>query len=101
MTVDGTRRESRANTDEPGSTTPSAQAAGRLQQQRRDGPARAGDGVQLSDACLATFAVQAAENAPDIRPDVVERARRKLESGELGKDLFHLADKMIDSLLSR
>jgi flagellar biosynthesis anti-sigma factor FlgM len=106
MKVDGTRPESLANTEGPGSAAQSAQAAERLQQQRLDQQARADDArsdrVELSaDARLATSAVRAAEKAPEIRQDVVERARARLEAGELGKDLFRLADKMIDSLLSR
>ena len=51
------------------------------------------------DAQLAEMAVRAATTSPDIRPEVVERARQKLMSGELGADMERLADKMIDSLL--
>ena len=51
------------------------------------------------DAQLADTAVAAAVNSPDIRPDVVERAKQKLLSGELGADAERLADRMIDSLL--
>ena len=51
------------------------------------------------DAQLAEMAVRAATNTPDIRPEVVERAKAKLMSGELGADMERLADKMIDSLL--
>ena len=51
------------------------------------------------DAQLAEMAVRAATQSPDIRPEVVERAKAKLASGELGADVERLADKMIDSLL--
>ena len=51
------------------------------------------------DAQLAEMAVRAATQSPDIRPEVVERAKQKLLSGELGADVERLADKMIDSLL--
>lgn len=51
------------------------------------------------DAQLAEMAVRAATTSPDVRPEVVERARQKLMSGELGADMERLADKMIDSLL--
>jgi anti-sigma28 factor (negative regulator of flagellin synthesis) len=51
------------------------------------------------DAQLAEMAVRAAVNAPDIRPEVVERAKQKLMSGELGANTERLADRLIDSLL--
>jgi negative regulator of flagellin synthesis FlgM len=59
-----------------------------------------GDRVQVSaDARLLSSALQAAEKAPDIRPDVVERAKMKLAAGEIGADPARLADRIIDSLL--
>ena len=51
------------------------------------------------DAQLAETAVRAAIMSPDIRPEVVERAKQKLASGQLGADTERLADRMIDSLL--
>ena len=36
-----------------------------------------------------------------IRPEVVERAKAKLAAGEVGNDAYRLADRMIDSLMSR
>lgn len=51
------------------------------------------------DAQLAEMALRAATTSPDIRPEVVERAKQKLMSGELGADTERLADKLIDSLL--
>lgn len=59
-----------------------------------------GDRVEVSaSARLMNSAVQAAEKAPDIRQDVVERARMKLAAGEIGADPERLADRIIDSLL--
>jgi len=59
-----------------------------------------GDRVQVSaDARLLSAAVQAAEQTPEIRQDVVERARQKLAAGEIGADPARLADRIIDSLL--
>jgi flagellar biosynthesis anti-sigma factor FlgM len=58
------------------------------------------DRVQVSeDARLLNAAVQAATSAPVTSESAVERARQKLESGELGKDAERLADKLIDHLL--
>ena len=60
------------------------------------------DRVELStDAALANRAVKAAEEAPEIRPAVVDRARRLLAAGELGKDAHALADRLIDSMLDQ
>ena len=52
-----------------------------------------------SDALLLNSAVRAANEAPEIRPAVVERARMKLLSGELGHDAERLADRLIDHML--
>jgi flagellar biosynthesis anti-sigma factor FlgM len=107
MKVDGDRPEQLGNHGQTGSAAQAAEAAERLQQQlrleqqERAGASR-GDRVELSaDGRLADTAVRAAVRAPEVRQDVVEQARAKLESGELGKDLLRLADKMIDNLLSR
>ncbi len=106
MKVDGNRPEQAANTTQAGSAAQAAQAAERLQQQRAEQEQRTAgsrnDRVELSpDAKLADVAVRAAARVPEVRQDVVERVRAKLEAGELGTDLYRLADKMIDSLLSR
>ncbi|MCL4848063.1 MAG: flagellar biosynthesis anti-sigma factor FlgM [Acidobacteria bacterium] len=83
-----------------------AEAAERAQQNRTTRAGRPGgdnaDRVDLSpDARLLNSAVAAVKAAPDIRLDVVERAKQKLAVGELGNDPLRLADRMIDSLLSR
>jgi flagellar biosynthesis anti-sigma factor FlgM len=83
-----------------------AQANDRAQLGRSDQARTANDPkndrVNVSaDARLFTSAVREVARAPEIRQDVVERARQKLAAGELGQDPLKLADKMIDSLLSR
>lgn len=58
------------------------------------------DGVKLSDALrLADEAVRAAAISGDLRPAAVARARQLLLTGELGRDLDRLADRIIDSLI--
>ena len=60
------------------------------------------DRVEVSpDAKLLTSALDAAQKAPAIRTELVERLRQKLNSGELGKDSGKLADRLIDDLLNR
>ena len=60
------------------------------------------DRVEVSkDAQLMTSALKAAQEAPAVRQDVVERARKALDAGEVGNDSRKLADKLIDSLLNR
>jgi flagellar biosynthesis anti-sigma factor FlgM len=60
------------------------------------------DRVEVSkDAQLMTTALKAAQDAPAVRQDVVERARQALEKGEVGNDSQKLADKLIDTLLNR
>ncbi len=58
------------------------------------------DRVQVSDsAALAASARRAADQAPDIRRDLVEKMRAKLAAGEVGSDAERLADRMIDHML--
>lgn len=52
-----------------------------------------------SDARLLNTAVQAANDAPEIRTELVERARQLLASGQLGADVDRLADRMIDHMM--
>lgn len=104
MKVDGNRPESVAD-GQGSSAAQAAQAAERLQQQQKleqQPRPESNDKVVLSsDAKLASNAIRAAEKSPEIRQDVVDRVRAKLDAGEVGKDLNKLADKMIDNLLSR
>jgi flagellar biosynthesis anti-sigma factor FlgM len=86
-----------------------AEAARRLESARTAadrpaGPAAArsagGDRVEVStDAQLVSSAVQAAKDAPSLRPEAVERGRRALESGTLGADADRLAQRIVDALL--
>lgn len=65
-------------------------------------PAPARDRVDVSsDAQLLASLMDAAERAPAIRTEVVERARRMLEAGEIGRDGGKLADRLIDHLLGK
>ncbi|BCS33515.1 hypothetical protein TBR22_A27420 [Luteitalea sp. TBR-22] len=88
-----------------------AQDAGQTQQVQKAAPQRAqdargkaegGDRVEVSaDARLLGKAVDAANKAPEIRQDVVDRAKAKLAAGQVGNDAGRLADRLIDSLLSK
>ena len=61
-----------------------------------------GDRVEVSaDARLLGQAVDAASRSPEIRADVVERAKARLAAGDIGNDAARLADRLIDSLLSK
>jgi flagellar biosynthesis anti-sigma factor FlgM len=63
---------------------------------------RHADQVKLSSTGqLAAAAAQAANDAPEVRPDAVARGKALLESGTLGSDPARLADAMIDSLLDQ
>lgn len=60
------------------------------------------DRVSVSaDAKLLSTALAAAEAAPEIRQDVVERVREKLAKGELGTDAAALADALLDDVLGK
>jgi len=62
----------------------------------------AGDHLQLpAETRLLGQIVDAVSKAPEIRQDVVERARARLAAGEIGNDPGRLADRLIDSLLSK
>jgi flagellar biosynthesis anti-sigma factor FlgM len=84
-----------------GQTQQVDKAAQQRGQQAR-GAADTGDRVEVSaDARLLGKAVDAAAKAPEIRQDVVERAKAKLAAGEIGNDANRLADRLIDSLLAK
>ena len=60
------------------------------------------DRVEVSkDAKLMTSALKAANDSATVRHDVVERMRRLLDSGELGRDSGKLADALIDHMLTK
>ncbi len=61
---------------------------------------KAADRVELSsDAALATATLKAASDAPDIRPDVVERMKKAMAAGEVGNDPHALAESLIKNML--
>jgi flagellar biosynthesis anti-sigma factor FlgM len=61
---------------------------------------RGTDQVSVSDAAkFASSAIDAARNAPDVRPDVVERAKALVNAGTVGRDPYKLADALIDKAL--
>jgi len=87
--VDATRRAEATRTAEKKAASDRAAAA-------------KSDRVEVSkDAQLMTSALKAANEAPAVRPEAVERARKLLESGEIGRDSGKLADKIIDTLLNK
>lgn len=58
------------------------------------------DRVELSgDAALRTAALKAANAAPAIRTELVDRMREKLNAGQIGNDAGALADAIIDDQL--
>jgi flagellar biosynthesis anti-sigma factor FlgM len=57
------------------------------------------DQVTLSsDAQFLQAAEKAAQDAPNIRPDAVARAKALLEQGQVGTDLDALASSILDSI---
>jgi len=77
----------RTSADRPAGTAQAAKTA-------------SGDRVEVStDAQLVSAAIQAAQDAPALRPEAVERGRRALESGSLGADADRLAQRIVDTLL--
>ncbi|MGE0039793.1 MAG: flagellar biosynthesis anti-sigma factor FlgM [Vicinamibacterales bacterium] len=90
----------------PSQETSAAQRLEGNQPGRNGRSARAGqpggDRVRVSpEGELVASALKAAGESPDIRQDVVDRARQKLAAGEIGQDAGRLADTLIDHLLSR
>ena len=60
------------------------------------------DRVEVSEgAQLLASAISAANEAPAVRTDLVERLRQKLNAGEIGNDSARLADRLIDDLLGK
>ena len=64
------------------------------------GASSGADQVSVSPAAqFASSAIDAAHKSPDVRPDVVERAKALLADGKIGNDPHRLADAMIDKML--
>ena len=60
------------------------------------------DRVEVSaDAQLMTSALNATQESPAVRTELVERLKQKFDAGEIGNDSGRLADRMIDDLLNR
>ena len=58
------------------------------------------DRVEVSpDAALMNSAAQAANDAPAIRADKVEAAKKALANGSLGADAGKLAEALIDHMM--
>ena len=65
---------------------------------RSDKTQRTRDQAKFStDAQWLQSAVQAAQDGPNIRQDVVERMRAAVAKGELGTDAERLADALLDT----
>ena len=88
--------------------TPDAAATDSTRRTGKDGAVRQGAGVTPSgttdrvelsgDAALRLVALKAANEAPAIRTELVDRMRHKLNAGKVGNDSVTLADAMIDDL---
>jgi flagellar biosynthesis anti-sigma factor FlgM len=73
---------------------------GRAKEAQTASLAQITDRVEVSgDAALAVAARRAADAAPNIRQDLVERMRAKLSAGEIGNDHEQLAEKLIDHMI--
>lgn len=57
------------------------------------------DALRAQD--IVASALDAAAKSPEVRADVVERAKALRDSGQLGADSGALADALIDDLLKR
>ena len=100
MKIDGNRQAGATSDAEATKRLDQARKAERTAVERQQ--TDKSDRVEVSkDAQLMTSALKAAQDAPAVRQDVVERARQALERGEIGNDSAKLADKLIDTLLNR
>lgn len=62
-------------------------------------PAEA-DRLEVSNtAQLLAAALQAANDAPAVRPDAIERGQQLLQSGRLGSDAHALAEAIVNRLI--
>lgn len=103
MKIDGTRQTQdteAADAANAAKRTTLDQAVKRSGTDKTAAPSR--DRVEVSaDAKLLTAAFDAAQKAPEVRTELVERLRQKLNAGEIGNDSGRLADRMIDDLLGK
>lgn len=103
MKIDGHRQAQQAQDTE---ATDAARRTAADRSVKRTGTdasaATSRDRVEVSaDAQLLTAALNEAQKAPDVRTELVEHLRQKLNAGEIGNDSGRLADRMIDDLLNR
>ncbi len=67
-----------------------------------DASRKSGDQIRVSaEAQLANEAVKQASQSSDVRPEVVERARKLLDAGLVGNDAAAIADALITSSLEK
>jgi anti-sigma28 factor (negative regulator of flagellin synthesis) len=89
--IDPERATAAAQTEAESATRPGAATRG---------VSAGADQVRFSSgASLASTAATAASQTPDIRPEVVERARLAVDAGQVGADEYRLADVLIDRAL--
>ena len=103
MKIDGKQYAQQAQDTE--ATEASRRTAGDRGVKRTNTDKAAGtskDRVEVSaDAQLLTSALAASQKTPEVRTELVERLRQKLNAGEIGNDSGRLADRMIDDLLNK
>ncbi len=100
MKIDGTRQTLDTDAADAAKRTTLDQAVKRSGTDKAAAPSL--DRVEVSaDAKLLTAALDAAQKAPAVRTELVERLRVKLNAGEIGNDSGRLADRMIDDLLGK
>ena len=81
----------------PVERTETAKSTDRAQNQAKAAKA---DRVEVSsDAALMNAAAQAASDAPAVRADKVEAAKKALADGSLGADAGKLAEALIDHMM--
>ena len=94
--------KNRTELDGVSTRRPEATESGQAQGTERGGQSANADKVKLSTAAqLVSAATQAATDAPDVRADVVARAKKLMESGELGADPERLAKAIIDRTIDQ
>jgi anti-sigma28 factor (negative regulator of flagellin synthesis) len=95
----------RIDANRPAADTGAVRQEGARRAPRDAGSIVSADRVDVSASAkvqgIVAEAVSRATAAPDVRPEAVERARRLLAEGNLGRDSVALASAMLDDLLDR
>jgi flagellar biosynthesis anti-sigma factor FlgM len=100
MKIEGNRQTQDTEATEGSRRTTADRGVKRSGTDKTSGASR--DRVEVSaDAQLMTSALTATQKSPEVRTELVERLRQKLNAGEIGNDSGRLADRMIDDLLNR